>query len=52
MKFKRSELARVTVYIEAKPVTAIAYIAMSRVRYGSQCLIGGWATPDHFIPAP
>jgi ATP-dependent exoDNAse (exonuclease V) alpha subunit len=51
MKFQGAELEHVTVYLDAKHVPAAAYTAMSRVRLASQCLIGGWVTPDHFTPA-
>ena len=51
MKFQGAELAHVTVYLDRMHVPAAAYTAMSRVRFGAQCLIGGWVQPDHFTPA-
>ena len=51
IKFQGAELPHVTIYLDAKHVPAAAYTAMSRVRLGSQCLIGGWVEPTHFSPA-
>ena len=51
MKLQGAELPHVTVYMDAKFVPAAGYTAMSRVKVASQCLIGGWVTPDHFAPA-
>ena len=51
MKFQGTELERVVVYLDKPHVPAAAYTAMSRVRMGAQCLIGGWVTEHHFTPA-
>ena len=51
MKFQSAELEHVTLYLDRAHVPAAAYTAMSRVRYGSHCLFGGWLTQHHFTPA-
>jgi ATP-dependent exoDNAse (exonuclease V) alpha subunit len=50
-KMQGAELAHVTVYLDAANVPAAAYTAMSRVSRGTDYLIGGWVTPNHFTPA-
>ena len=50
LKKQGTELPHVVVYLDAC-VRAAAYTAMSRVKFQSQCLIGGWVTPEHFLAA-
>jgi hypothetical protein len=50
LKFQGAELPFVVLYLDGRAPGA-AYTAMSRVKLGAQCLIGGNCDPDHFLPA-
>ena len=52
MKYQGSELAHVTVYLDAKNVPGAAYTALSRVQTKEQFQLAaqGLFTPDHFAP--
>ncbi len=50
IKFQGAELSMVILYLDTYSPGA-AYTAMSRVKYGSQCLIGGDVNKRHFTPA-
>ena len=51
IKFQGAELEHVVVYLDVPHVPAAAYTAMSRVKEGWQCLLGGLLTKHHFAPA-
>ena len=50
-KFQGAELEHVTLYLDCPGVPGAAYTAMSRVKRGRDCLIGGAVTRHHFTPA-
>ena len=49
IKYQGAELPFVVLYLDAVAPGA-AYTAMSRVKYGQQCIIGGNVEPRHFTP--
>ena len=51
LKFQGAELPHVTLFLDAPLVPGAAYTAMSRVQYGSQCIIGGNVNSSHFTPS-
>ena len=50
MKFQGASLPHVTVYLDAENVPGAAYTALSRISYGTDYLLGGFLTKDHFTP--
>ena len=50
-KLQGANLPHVTVYLDIPGMPAAAYVAMSRVSYDGDYLIGGAVTPAHFVPA-
>ena len=50
LKFQGAELDFVILYLDAYSPGA-AYTAMSRVKFGDRCLIGGNVDRKHFTPA-
>jgi ASC-1-like (ASCH) protein len=50
LKFQGAELEFVILYLDAEAPGA-AYTAMSRVKFGNRCLIGGNVNSRHFLPA-
>ena len=50
MKFQGASLPHVTVYLDAQNVPGAAYTALSRISYGTDYLLGGFLTKDHFTP--
>lgn len=51
LKFQGAELPHVTAYLDAPGIPGAAYTAMSRVKYGRDCLLAGVLYPEHFTPA-
>ena len=51
LKWQGAELEHVVAYLDVPHVPAAAYTALSRVKEGWQCLIGGVVTKHNFTPA-
>ena len=51
VKFQGAELEHVTVWLDVPGIPGAAYTAMSRVKLGENCLIGGNVKALHFMPA-
>ena len=51
IKFQGAELDHLIVWLDVPGVPGAAYTAMSRVREGKNCLIGGNVEAMHFMPA-
>ena len=51
LKMAGAELEHAVVWLDRPHVPGAAYTAMSRVSYGTNLLLGGMLTPDHFAPA-
>ena len=51
LKMAGAELEHAVVWLDRPRVPGAAYTAMSRVSYGTNLLLGGMLTPDHFAPA-
>jgi ATP-dependent exoDNAse (exonuclease V) alpha subunit len=50
-KFQGAELEHITLWLDRKGCPAAAYVALSRVQYDKDYLIGGVVTTGHFVPA-
>ena len=46
-----STLEHITLWLDAPGCRAAAYVALSRVEYDANYLIGGVVCPRHFVPA-
>lgn len=51
LKMAGAEVPHAVLWLDQPHIPAAAYTGMSRVAYGSQLLLGGNLTPDHFTPA-
>ena len=50
-KVQGSTLDHITIWLDVPGCRAAAYVALSRVQYDSDYLIGGVVCPRHFVPA-
>jgi ATP-dependent exoDNAse (exonuclease V) alpha subunit len=50
-KVQGATLPHITIWLDVPACRAAAYVAMSRVQYDNQYLIGGNVCPRHFVPA-
>ena len=50
-KMQGSTLPHVTVWLDVPGCRASAHVALSRVQYDNEYLIGGPVCPRHFVPA-
>jgi ASC-1-like (ASCH) protein len=50
-KLQGAELEHITIWLDRPYVRAAAYMALARIRYDSNYLIGGKMSSKHFVPA-